>query len=614
MCGITGLVAYERDLTRESGLAARMTATLEHRGPDGNGTWTGRHALLGHRRLAVIDPAGGTQPMVAHQDGRPAAVVVFCGEIYNFRELRAQLETHGHRFRTRSDTEVLLHAYLQWPGDFLDRLDGMFALAIWDVRAEELLLARDHLGIKPLCYTQTPDGIVFGSEPKSVLASNLASRRVTAEGLCEILDMVCTPGITPYADIRDVKPGDVIRVSPRGTACTPWWRLQAREHAAGLRQTVSDTRALLEEAVTRQLVADVPVCTFLSGGLDSSAVTAIAARHLQPEPVRAFSVDFTGQPGRFAADAVRGTADTPFARDVAAHTAAAHETIMLDSAEMTSPGVRTAVLHATDVPPAYWGDMWPSLYLLCREVRRRSVTVALSGEVADELWGGYRWFRNPSAVNAGTFPWLTPGSARYFGGSALLSPELLDRLDIPGYRNRRYREALTEVPALPGEPEEDRVRRRVTYLALTRFACELLRRKDRMSMATGLEVRVPYASRKLIEHGYNIPAWMHAHDGREKSMLRAAVADLLPEPVAMRAKNPYPATQDAAYERALRRRLGDVLSDPHAPVIPLLHAGRALKAAGRDVGDVSQPYDRGSVEMALWLNQWLTEYKIDLDL
>jgi len=381
-----------------------------------------------------------------------------------------------------------------------------------------------------------------------------------------------------------------------------------------VQQTIRDTREKLEEVVRRQLVADVPVCTFLSGGLDSSAVTALAARQLHPEPVQAFSVDFSNQPGRFAADAVRGTADTPFARDVAGHVGAVHETIVLDSAEMTSREVRTAVLRATDVPPAYWGDMWPSLYLLSREVRRRSFTVALSGEVADELWGGYRWFRNPSALNAGTFPWLTPGSARYFGGSALLSPELLAKLDIDGYRTARYHEALAEVPELPGEPEEDRIRRRVTYLALTRFACELLRRKDRMSMATGLEVRVLYGSRTLIEHGFNIPSRMQTFDGREKSILRAAVADLLPESVAARAKNPYPATQDRGYEIALRRQLADLLSDPNEPVLELLDAGRARKAAARDVGDVSQPYDRGSVEMVLWLNQWLKDYQIALDL
>jgi asparagine synthase (glutamine-hydrolysing) len=543
-------------------------------------------------------------------------VLSFCGEVYNFRELRAELEAAGHRFRTRSDTEVVLRAYLHWGTGFAARLNGMFALAVWDPGRRELVLVRDRLGVKPLYYARTPHGVLFGSEPKAILAHPAAGRQVTAEGLCEILDMVKTPELTPFAGMSEVRPGHLVRVTEAGLTRQAYWRLEAADHPDDLPATIAAVRGLLEDIVERQLISDVPLCALLSGDLDSSAVTALAARALGRAgagPVRTFSVDFTAPADGFQPDAVRGAPDTPFARDLVAHVGAEHSEIVLDSAELAAPAVRAAVLRAVDQPPAYWGDMWPSLYLLFRAVRARS-TVALSGESADELFGGYQWFRNPGALSADTFPWLTAGSARYFGGTSLLDRGLLDKLDIPGYRAQRYRDAVAEVPELPGEDPVERRMRRVTYLNLSRFVQTLLDRKDRMSMAVGLEVRVPFCDHRLVEYVFNVPWAMKSFDGREKSLLRAAVADLLPDSIVGRVKTPYPATQDPGYERSLRESLGRLLDDRDAPVRPLLDTDRARRAAQRPVGAVSLPYDRGGVEMALWLNDWLTRYEISLDL
>lgn len=275
-------------------------------------------------------------------------------------------------------------------------------------------------------------------------------RRVDADGLREILDMVKTPERTAFAGMAEVRPGTLVRVRRPGLTRTRYWALAAAPHHDTRPATIGRVRELLEDTVARQLVADVPRCTLLSGGLDSSAVTALAARTLRPERVRSFAVDFAGALDRFEPDAVRGSRDAPYARSMARHVAADHTEVLLEAARLASPAIRDAVLRATDVPPAYWGDMWPSLYLLFQAIKEHS-TVALSGEAADEIFGGYRWFRNPGAVRAATFPWLTSGSARYFGGSSLLHRGLLDKLDIPGYRQARYREAVTEVPVLPGE-------------------------------------------------------------------------------------------------------------------------------------------------------------------
>ena len=613
MCGIAGWVHFGRDLSGAEPEIRSMTRPLECRGPDSEGVWLSRHAALGHRRLAVIDPGGSHQPMVAEEQDRALAVLTFCGEIYNFQELRTELTARGHRFRTSGDTEVLLRGYLEWGASVADRLNGMYAFGVWDARTEELVLIRDRMGVKPLYYMRTPDGVLFGSEPKSVLANSLASRRVDAAGLREVLDMVKTPGRTVYADIHEVRPGHLVRVDRRGLRIERYWSLEAREHTDDLETTIETVRGLLGDAVTRQLIADVPLCTLLSGGLDSSMVTALAAQARGRGVIRSYSVDFRPPGGGFQADAVRSSPDAPFARELAEFAGTEHTEVLLDSADLLDPGVRAAVLRATDIPPAYWGDMWPSLYLLFRAIREHS-TVALSGESADELFGGYRWFHNPGAVQARTFPWLTSGSARYFGGLRLLDAGLLEKLDVAGNRQERYEEALTEVPVLPGEPADERRMREISYLNLTRFVQTLLDRKDRMSMAVGLEVRVPFCDHRLVEYVFNVPWRMKSFDGREKSLLRAAGAGLVAPSILERVKTPYPAVQDPLYELGLQRELAEVLADSDSPIRPLLNHDKAVTAAGRAAGRVSQPYDRGSLEMVLWLNRWLRDYDVSLEI
>jgi asparagine synthase (glutamine-hydrolysing)/amidotransferase len=619
MCGIAGWVDYARDLTLQRPVAQAMTDTMACRGPDAEGLWMARHAAIGHRRLAIIDLAGGRQPMCAEADGRTLVTLTFCGEIYNYRELRAELAGYGHEFRTDSDTEVVLVAYLQWGEGLAEHFNGMFAMGIWDCRTERLLLVRDRMGVKPLFYQLTAHGVVFGSEPKALLANPLVGPRVDADGLREVLDMVKTPGAAVFAGMREVRPGHIVQIGREGASVRRYWGLTAQEHEDDLPTTVAKVRELLEDTVTRQLISDVPICTLLSGGLDSSAVSALAAGALAAQgrgPLRTFSVDFRSadgdQPG-FAPDAVRGAPDAPFVRELAEHVGSQHREVLLDSSELADPAVRAAVLRATDVPAAYWGDMWPSLYLLCRAVRQDS-TVALSGEAADELFGGYRWFHNPAAVSADTFPWLTTGSARYFGGLSLLDAGLRAKLDIPAYRQDRYSDALAEVPGLPGEDANERTMRRLSYLNLTRFVQTLLDRKDRMSMAVALEVRVPFCDHRLVQYVFNTPWSMKFFDGREKSLLRAAVADLLPTSILQRAKTPYPATQDVRYERALRDELAAVVAQGTSPVLPLLDAERVRRVLERSVGGVSRPYDRGGLEMALWLHRWLVAYRPVIDL
>ncbi|MEN7431014.1 asparagine synthase (glutamine-hydrolyzing) [Chromobacterium sp. TRC.1.1.SA] len=614
MCGIAGWVSFERDLREQRAVAETMTRTMALRGPDDEGLWLDRHAALGHRRLSIIDLEGGRQPMTADEDGKTLACLVYTGEVYNFQELRRELQGLGHAFRTRSDTEVVLRAYLQWGEAMLERLNGMYAFALWDAREQRLLLARDRMGVKPLYYYPMPDGVLFGSEPKAILAHPEAERRVTADGLREMLDLVKTPEAAVFAGMHEVRPGQVVTIDRNGLRKRRYWQLEAREHADDLPTTIRTVRELLDDIVERQIIADVPLCTLLSGGLDSSVVTALAAKSMQRQgKVRSFSVDFVKHGVEFEADYLRGSPDAPFVRDLAAHAGTDHQEILLESRELADPRLRAAVLGAQDLPPAYWGDMLPSLYKLFEAIRAQS-TVALSGESADEVFGGYRWFHDAAAVDGDTFPWLAGSSGSFFDGQSLIAPGLLRELDMPGFRRDSYAQALSEVPRLASDTPKEKRMREISHMHLTRFVQALLDRKDRMSMAVGLEVRVPFCDHRLVEYVFNAPWSMKNFDGREKSLLRAAGKDVLPDSIVQRVKSPYPATQDPAYEQALRQGLTRVLDDSRSPALPLLDKAAAWKLLDRPFGKTSTSPERAGLEMALGLNEWLLRHQVALDL
>ena len=617
MCGIVGWVDFARDLRREAAIVRGMTTTMARRGPDAEGIWLDEHVGLGHRRLAVIALPTGAQPMTVEREGRTAAVVTYSGEIYNYRELREELKQLGHPFRTSSDTEVLLRAYLQWGERFVERLNGMYAFGLWDTRTETLLLVRDRMGIKPLYYRTTPDGVLFASEPKGILAHPSVSAVIDLGGLRELLAGTKTPEHGIYQGFNEVRPGHLVRIDRTGLRKVRYWSLRAQEHTDDLPTTIRTVRELLDDIVERQLISDVPLCSLLSGGLDSSAITALASLALGEDgPVRSFAVDFAGQTERFKPDPMRDTADAPFVHDVARHVNADHRDIVLDTAALLDPLYTAGVLNAYDLPN-WMGDMQTSLYLLFRAVREQS-TVALSGESADEVFGGYRWFHDPDVIKQDTFPWLAAIRALMMDNpdltGGLFDPGLEAALELEAYQDDAYRTALSEMERLPGEDPREARMREVSYLHLTRFVQLLLDRKDRMSMAHGLEVRVPFCDHRLVQYVYNAPWAMKTFDGFEKSLLRAATADVLPESVVNRRKSPYPSTQDPAYEDQLRARLATVLDDSGAPVHPLIDLKRV-----REVMDAAHEGNtfgmaRRAAELVISLNEWLSRYPVRLAL
>jgi asparagine synthase (glutamine-hydrolysing) len=611
MCGITGWVSFERDLRAEQATVDAMTETMSCRGPDDRGTWFAGHAALGHRRLAIIDLPGGRQPMSVETPGG-AVAIVYSGEAYNFTELRAELIRRGHRFRTDSDTEVVLHAYLEWGDALAERLNGMYAFAIWDSREDKLVMVRDRMGIKPFYYYETHDGVLFGSEPKAILANPAAEHTVTLDGLRELFAFIKTPGHAVWEGMREVEPGTVITVTSSGLRTIRYWSLHTRPHLDDQAASVAHVRELLEDIVRRQLVADVPRCTLLSGGLDSSAMTAIAAKQLAEtgQTVRSFAVDFVGQTENFVPDDFRPTPDTPFVHDVAEKSGTEHQDIVLSSDELADPEVRSRVIRARDIPMGL-GDLDASLYLLFKAIRRHS-TVALSGESADEVFGGYQQFFDPIAQQATTFPWLV-GFDRSFGDdNGILTPGLTEVLDLPRYIQDAYDRSVARVERLDGESDFEWRMRKICYLHLTHFVRILLDRKDRMSMAVGLEVRVPYCDHRLVEYVYNTPWSLKTYDGREKSLLRGAAHDVLPQSVVDRVKTPYPSTQDPGYTVELQNNAREYLSSPGHPVFDIVNRDWLARAVMAEA-QITQSSRRG-LERALDLALWLDMYKPALKL
>ncbi|MBB5464207.1 asparagine synthase (glutamine-hydrolyzing) [Paraburkholderia sp. CI2] len=587
-----------------------MTRTMALRGPDAQGIWIDRHAALGHRRLSVIDLEGGAQPMQAAEEGKAVACLTYSGEVYNFVELRDELMKRGHRFTSRSDTEVVLRSYLEWGESFVDRLVGIYAFAIWDTRKEELLLVRDRVGVKPLFYQPFGSGVLFGSEPKAILAHPDIVPRVGLEGLRHVISMFRMPGDAVYEGMREVMPGHLVRVSRSGIAQRSYWKLEGYEHTDSLGVTIETIRGHLDRIMRQQTVADVPLCSLLSGGLDSSLVTAMADRILRQRSGRAvhsYSVDFADHGQAFAKDPYRDTADTPFVREFVKQVNTRHTEVVLNDRELANMQVRRAVVDALDSAWFVGGDLFPSLYLLFKAVRENS-TVALSGEAADEVFGGYRWFHTPETVNLDTFPWMRVAPSKL---DTLLSPDLSKELRLKEYEADCYAQALRAVPHVGKTGAEKRMRE-ICHLHLINWLPILLDRKDRMSMAVGLEVRVPFCDHELMQYVFNTPWSMKTFDGREKSLLRAAAGDVVPTAILKRVKSPYPATQDPAYERALRDCMGSVISKASPRTAQTFDVDAVRKLIDQPLNEVSIGWERGDIDHALAMSDWLERYDVEL--
>ena len=612
MCGITGWIDWKADLTRERRTLEAMTAALANRGPDATGIHRTQHAGLGHRRLTIIDPEGGAQPMTRRYGDR-TYTIVYNGELYNTAEVRRELETRGHTFFTRSDTEVLLVSYIEWGPACVEQLNGIFAFGVWEEHQQRLYLARDRMGVKPLFYAQRGGALLFASELKSLLANPLVRPEVDSEGLSEVLFLgpSRTPGHGVFRGVSELRPGYWLLHDQNQTRLHQYWALESRPHTDDLETTVATVRDLVTDAVRRQLVSDVPIGTLLSGGLDSSVITALAAGEFRAagRPLQTWTIDYRDNDQYFQASAFQPDSDAYWARRVNDLLETEPHEVVIDTPELVE-SLKTAVT-ARDLPGM--ADVDSSLYLFCKAIKRE-LTVVLSGECADEVFGGYPWFRQPEALESDTFPWVRLLPER----TALLHPALRSRLDPVSYVADRYHQTVAEVPRLHGEDPVESRRRTMFYLNLNWFMATLLDRKDRMSMAAGLEARVPFCDHRIVEYVWNIPWSMKMCDDREKGILRRAMSGILPDDVLYRRKSPYPKTHNPAYCEAVRNWVLELLDDPGAPLHQIVDAAAVRELARKEAPASGMPWFGQLMSLpqlfAFYgqVDTWLRTYKVSL--
>lgn len=613
MCGIAGWVDFSKDISSHENILIDMTDTLKLRGPNSYGYYTKKNILLGHRRLVVVDPEGGKQPMTKTSFGKDYTVV-YNGELYNTEDLRKELIGAGFTFNSYSDTEVLLTSYIYWGIDCVRKFNGIFAFAIYDSKNNSVFLARDPLGVKPLFYTRKDKALIFGSEIKTLLAHPEVNAVVDRDGLTELfaLGPAVRPGSGIYKNISEVPPAHyLILSSDNKLTLKEYWKVTAEESNESEAEAIEHTRDLLVDAIKRQLVGDVPLCTFLSGGLDSSAISAVAAAEYKKngKTLTTYSIDYEDNAKYFKSSLFQPTSDQFFAERMGKYINSDHRTVVLNHEDLAS-SLKEAVI-ARDLPGMV--DIDSSLYLFCKEVKKDFV-ISLSGECADEIFGGYPWFTRPELINSTTFPW-----SRFVPNRKQILSKELKSLKIEDCTNENYIDTLKQVPHLDGESPEEYRMRELFYLNIKWFMLTLLTRKDRCSMANSLEVRVPFADYRIVQYAYNIPNNIKFLNGREKGLLRECLKGILPDDIIYRKKSPYPKTHNPVYTEIVCNEMSSILQDPTSPILSLIDTDFVKSMVDSKGTSYTSPWygqlmtGPQLIAYLIQINIWLKEYKVKLD-
>lgn len=613
MCGITGWINWQQDLTGQVFILKKMAATLAKRGPDASNVFNDHQVLLGHTRLIVVDPAGGAQPMTKDEAGR-SYTMVYNGELYNTEDIRYELFRKGYTFKSHSDTEVLLTAFIEWGERCVQYLNGIFAFAVWDHQKEQLFIARDRLGVKPLFYSEKNGALLFGSEIKAILAHPDVKAEVDREGLQEIFGLgpSRTPGHGIFRGIKELRPAHLLIYSRNGLTVRRYWNVESKKHAHTLSESIEQVKYLVTDAVERQLVADVPVCTFLSGGIDSSAISAIAANYFKNNgrgALHTYSIDYDRNYDYFKANSFQPDEDRPWIQKMEKHLGVVHHSIIIDNTTLAAR--LDDAVRVRDLPGM--ADIDSSLLWFCEQIKK-DYTVALSGECADEIFGGYPWFYREDLLNESSFPWMKSEEERH----QLLLPHWQKKLDLKGYVDTRLKETLGEVPRLDGESEIEARRREMFYMNMVWFMASLLERKDRMSMGASLEVRVPFADHRLVDYVWNISWEMKMLNGREKGILRKALEGILPNEVLYRKKSPYPKTHHPEYLKLVKNMLHNILGNKTSPILEFIPVHKLQEIINSDGASFKTPWFgqlmTGPQLMAhiIQINMWLDQYNVNI--
>ena len=615
MCGIVGFTNYKKNINNPTYILNNMKDTLTNRGPDEEGIYSSDEIFMAHKRLIVIDPIGGKQSMITKYNENEYSII-YNGQIYNCIELRNLLIENGFTFNTTSDTEVLLKAFIFYGYDVVKHLNGIFAFAIWNKEKEELFLARDHFGIKPLFYTLLNDNFVFASEIKALFEFPDVEKVIDKNGLCELFGIgpAHTAGTTVFKNIFELPPAHFAIFNKYGLHTHRYWKLKSAPHTHSFFETCDNIKFLLEDSIKKQLVSDVPLCVFLSGGLDSSIITAYASQYCKKNnlpPLSTFSVDYVDNDKNFVKSDFQPNSDNYYINLMVEKFKTNHTNIVLDTPDLAK--YLEDAMIARDTPGM--ADVDSSLLLLCKNVKPYA-TVCLSGECSDEIFAGYPWFFRDDALNSNTFPWSIAISERQH----LLNPSISSKIDLKDYIDFRYNESLADVEILDIDSKETAEKRKISHLTLNWFMQTLLDRSDRMSMYNGFELRVPFCDYRLAEYVWNIPWEMKAYKGREKGLLRYIMKDVLPDEIVNRKKSPYPKTHNPTYLKTVKDMLSVIMNNKNAPINNLLNREYILEILETNGSAFTRPWFgqlmTGPQLMAYLcqVNMWLEKYEPKIEL
>ena len=612
MCGIAGIVNFKKDISNKTDILEMMVKTLKKRGPDAEGIYISNNVIFGHRRLIVVDPKGGSQPMTKIFEGR-RYTLVYNGELYNTEDLRKKLIKEGFEFESYSDTEVLLTSYICWGKECVNKLLGIFAFAVFDEQKQEVFLARDQMGVKPLFYSICNGEFIFGSEIKTILAYPSVKREIDKEGLTEIFGLgpATIPGSAVFKNIKEVAPANCVLIN-KDNNIKKWeyWTVKAEEFNETAEEAINHTRELLIDAIKRQLVGDVPLCTFLSGGLDSSAISAIAGQEFKKngKTLTTYSINYEDNDKYFKASLFEPNSDEYFAKEMAEFIGSNHKNVILNHPDLAS-ALKDSVL-SRDLPGM--ADIDSSLLLFCKEIRKDFV-VGLSGECADEIFGGYPWFTHDDMFYLDTFPW-----SRFVKNRIEILNEKIKDIPIEELVQYQYKKSLSKVPHTDKESKRDYRMKEVSYLNLKWFMVNLLNRKDRSSMYNSLEVRVPFADIRLVQYAFNMPADIKLYKGREKGLLRSSLEGILPDDIIYRKKSPYPKTHNPIYTDIICRMMNEIMKDKSEPIHEIIDDNVVKEIIDTRGESYKSPWYgqlmTGPQLLAylIQVNIWLKEYNVNL--
>jgi len=608
MCSICGISDFHNRENLNIKILNEMGSSIKHRGPDDTNIFAGENAILNHNRLSVIDPKKGKQPMTRVYKGKKYTIV-YNGEIYNSSDLRSELIKKGVTFQTDCDTETVLYSYIIWGDSCPEKLNGIFAFAIYDEENSRLFVARDRFGIKPFFYTVIGTTLLFASEIKSILKHPKIDAQIDKYGIWQLLYLtpVTINGSGVFKNIHEIKPAYCGYFNENGLFLKKYWSLKAMPFSDSKKDAVENVRYLVCDAVKRQLISDVPLSTFLSGGLDSSVITSIASKEYRKEgkTLDTYSFEYEDNKKNFKSSLFQPKGDDEFAVYLG-------EYLKTNHTVLTAPTKTVAeyLLNATkarDLPGQ--ADIDSSLFYFCGEVKKKH-TVALSGECSDEIFGGYPWFYREEMLYRDFFPWIHEPKARVslFDKSFSKSDEGYE------YISKVYKDTINSVSCLKDDNDAMKTSRIATVLSVSYFMTSLLERKDRMSMAHGLEVRVPFADHRILEYVYNVPWEIKFENGVEKALLRNAMKDYLPDKILYRKKSPYPKTHNPLYEKLVTDMLKNSLKEKGNILNEIIDKKKFQELLEADsvtwFGQLmSKP------QLIAWLYQldcWFKEYKVEI--